>query len=210
LIRPAYRDLTVGIAREARFERHLRRKMPMIEELRRRGRGDPNVLAILAVESFFRPALARAIEYLQWLVLTLRNSEAVAGISVGHAQVQLTAWVEAGMMTTPWFSLRRLSLARSPEANYEACRRYLHAREVLGENHPGALALAYVGAPRPYYAELLATARRRLDGRGLIPRRTPRLTRTSRARAPLRTRASAFGLRSGARNPDPDNRAPRA
>lgn len=154
------RDLNVALAREARLRRHLRRMGPLFGRLRASGLTEPNVLAILAVESFYRPRLLRAFEYVAWAGLSLLAPALATRLSVGLAQMRLENWVSVGLLDSIRFSPARLRRVRSAEASYEACRRYLSAVGALHESDPAALARAYAGGDRRHFALMLDQARR--------------------------------------------------
>lgn len=145
-------------ARRAGFERHLARIAPRLAALRASG-CEHNPLAVIAVESFFRPRPMRAVEYAAWAVWSLRPGEGLSVLSVGRSQAQLRHWQAAGVLDGPRFSHRRLRRVRSLEANYRVCRSVLAAHGVLHEPDPSALARAYTGGERANYASLLAAAR---------------------------------------------------
>ncbi len=152
------RDANVSLAREARFQLHLRRMRRKLEPLRRSGRSNPNVLAIIAVEAFYRPRARRAVEYAGWLVLSLLARGSAERITVGIAQVRLSHWRDLGLLDSERFSIRRLARVLDPSVNYEACRRYLSDRRMLHESDATTLTAAYTGAPRPRYAGMLDQA----------------------------------------------------
>jgi len=127
--------------------------------LPRGDRADRNVLAILAVEGFYRPGPRRAFEYLGWVVLSVVGNRSVERITVGTAQVRLSHWRDLGMLESTRFSLRRLRLVRDLDANYEVCRRYLDERRMLTEADVTVLTRAYVGGPRGDFARMLKQAR---------------------------------------------------
>jgi hypothetical protein len=143
----------------ARFERHLRRTLPRLRDLQSDGHDDANVLAILAVETFFRPRLARGIEYLAWFAMSLCRRQAVALLSVGTAQAKLEHWRAYGLIESERFSFRALAGVTSLPANYDLCCRFLASRRALHECDIHAVALAYTGGARRQYVELLSTAR---------------------------------------------------
>ena len=157
------RDAHVVFARQARFRRHLRRLAPVLSRLRLEGRSEPNVLAILAVESFYRPGPLRLLEYVAWAVLSVLPARH-GHVSVGMAQIRLHNLAQLGLIDSTRFSLARLDRIRGPEAAYEACSRYLSARDVLSETDPEVLARAYAGGQRPHFATLLAQARENQSG----------------------------------------------
>ena len=147
------------IAREARFRLHLRRMRPKFNRLRESGRSNQTVLAILAVEAFYRPSLRRAVEHGGWFILSLLRSRSASRITVGIAQARVSHWRDLGLIDSERFSLRRLARVLDLDANYDVCHRYLSARRMLDERDAGALAVAYTGAARRDYAEMLSQAR---------------------------------------------------
>ena len=153
------RDANILLAREARFRRHLRRVTPALARLLGGGRAEPNVLAILAVESFYRPRPLRALEYVAWATLTLLAPRRTPAISVGVAQLRLDNWRALGMIDSTRFSPARLRRVRDVGANYEACRRYLEARGALHQRDPEQLGGAYAGGQRHHFAPMLREAR---------------------------------------------------
>lgn len=153
------------------FERHVDRSLRTVDELRSRGHAAPNVLAILLVETFYRPRLVRAAEYLFWALASLLRRPGIDRLSVGSAQVQLIHWKAFGLASSTRFSRRELARVRDLEANYVACSRYLEHRGLLAEGDERTLALAYNGAARyvgrvARYAELIAAARGALAATG--------------------------------------------
>ena len=134
--------------------------------LPRGGHADRNVLAILAVEGFYRPRPRRAFEYGGWLALSVVGSRSVGRITVGPAQVQLSHWCDLGMLESTRFSFRRLRRVHDLDANYEVCRRYLQERRILAESDATVLTRAYAGAPRGDYATMLQQALAAVSTRG--------------------------------------------
>ena len=126
--------------------------------LPRGDRADRNVLAILAVEGFYRPRPRRAFEYAGWLALSAVGSRSVGRITAGPAQVRLSHWRDLGMLESTRFSVRRFLRVRDLDTNYEVCRRYLQKRRVLAEGDVTVLTRAYAGAPRGDYATMLQQA----------------------------------------------------
>lgn len=151
-------NANVSFARNVRFPVHLRKMRRRMAGLPRNSRANRNVLAILAVEGFYRPRPRRAFEYLGWLTLSLFGSRSVGRITVGPAQVRLSHWRDLGMLKSTRFSLRRLRRVQDLDANYEVCRRYLRERRVLAERDVTVLTRAYAGAPRGDYATMLQQA----------------------------------------------------
>lgn len=145
-------------ARRAGFERHLARIAPTLAALRANG-GEENALAVIAVESFFRPRAMRVVEYAAWALWSVRPGEGLSLLSVGRSQAQLRHWQAAGVLDGPRFSRRRLRCVRDLEENYRVCRSVLAARGALHEADVSALARAYTGGERENYRSLLAAAR---------------------------------------------------
>lgn len=143
----------------ARFERHLRRTLPRLRNLQSDDHEHANVLAILAVETFFRPRLVRGVEYLAWFAMSLCRRQTAPLLSVGTAQAKLEHWRALGLIESERFSLRGLGVVTSPTTNYDLCRRFLASRRALHERDLHAVALAYTGGSRRQYVELLSTAR---------------------------------------------------
>lgn len=152
------RDANVAVARRARFALHLRRMARTTERLRRNGRSESNVLAILAVEAFYRPRALRTIEYLVWFIRSLLNRPTAGGISVGIAQAKISNWHDLGVLDSERFSPRRLARVLDADANYEVCRRYLADRRMLDELDLKTLTAAYTGGSRRDYVQMLDEA----------------------------------------------------
>ena len=154
----AMRDLNIALAGRTRFRLHVRRMRRTTYRLRRNGRSDPKVLAILAVEAFYRPRAARTIEYLWWLVLSVLGKPSASTITVGIAQARTSHWRDLGLLNSERFSLRRLARVLDLDANYDVCHRYLSERRMLDERDVLALTHAYTGGPRRDYAGMLNEA----------------------------------------------------
>jgi hypothetical protein len=159
-------DLNITVARRARLRRHLRRLRPVLARLRAQGRDEPNVLAILAVESFYRPRLLRGFEYAAWAALSILMLDRVTRLSVGRAQMKLENWVAVGLLDSTRFSAAGLRRVRKAESCYEACRRYLGAHGALRERDARALGRAYAGGERRHFALMLEEARDQITGPG--------------------------------------------
>ncbi len=166
LVARAYRDVNVGVARRARFRLHLRRTLRLVRRLEADGRSDANVLAIIAVETFFRPRALRLLEYAGWLLVSLLGWSWLSGLSVGRAQVQLVHWRRLGLLDSDGFSLSRLATVIDPKANYDACCLYLRAAGLLDERDVTVLTSAYTGAHCPHFAPMLSEARRTIEASG--------------------------------------------
>ena len=150
-------------AAEPRFAAHLRRLRPRLERLRQEGEGHTDVLALLAVESFYRPRCRRAGEYLLWAALSLAAPRRLARLSVGPAQVQLRHWRTLGHLDGIRFSFSRLAAVRDWRRNARVCHDFLAARGALGESEPGRLTRLYTGWDRPGFAGRLTAARASLQ-----------------------------------------------
>ncbi|HEX2164757.1 MAG TPA: hypothetical protein VHM02_12470, partial [Thermoanaerobaculia bacterium] len=139
--------------------RHLRRLRPRLVRLHAAGERSPNVLALLAVESFYRPRWRRAGEYALWIALSLAAPGRLARLSVGPAQVQLRHWRALGHLDGLRPTPARLAAVRDWAANARVCRDFLAARGALDEPDPGRLTRLYTGWDRPGFARRLAAAR---------------------------------------------------
>lgn len=151
--------------RSRSFVRHIARSAPLVDGLRARGHASPNVLAILIVESFYRPRPARAVEYAFWAAASVAGRPSVERLSVGRAQLQLTHWRSLGLLEDTKFSREALTRVRDPEVNYIACSRFLARDGTLAEREDGALALSYTGAAGRY-AGLIGRARSAVAAQG--------------------------------------------
>ena len=152
------RNVNLAKAREARFRLHLQRMRPKLDRLRQSGRSNRTVLAILAVEAFYRPGLRRVVEHGGWFILSLLRSRSASRITVGIAQARVSHWRDLGLIDSERFSFHRLARVLDLDANYDVCHRYLSTRRMLDERDPGALTVAYTGARRRSYAEMLSQA----------------------------------------------------
>lgn len=140
------------------FGAHLRRLRPRLDALRRQGEDHPNVLALLAVESFYRPRWRRAGEYLLWAACSLAAPRRLERLSLGPAQVQLRHWRHAGLLDGLRLTPSRLATVRDWRANARAARAFLAAHGALDESDPIRLTRLYTGWDRPRFAERLAAA----------------------------------------------------
>jgi len=147
---------------DERFRRHLARLGPRLDRLAAEGHGEPNVLALLAVESFYRPRAARLGEYALWAATSLLRPRALPTLSPGLAQVQLRHWAAGGELSGLRITPSRLARVRDPAANYRVCRRFLADRGALHLADPVRLTRLYTGWDRPGYARRLGLARARL------------------------------------------------
>jgi len=143
-----------------RFRRHLARLAPVLDRLAAAGLDEPNVLALLAVESFYRPRAARLGEYALWAMASLVGPSALPTLSPGLAQVQLRHWLGAGELAGLRWTPSRLARVLDPAANYRVCRRFLADRGALDLADPVRLTRLYTGWDRPGYSRRLAQARR--------------------------------------------------
>jgi len=145
---------------DERFHRHLVRLAPLLDRLADAGLDEPNVLALLAVESFYRPPAARLGEYALWAAASLVRPSALPTLSPGLAQVQLRHWAAVGEIDGLRWTPARLARLLDPAANYRVCRRFLADRGALDLADPARLTRLYTGWDRPGYAERVARARR--------------------------------------------------
>jgi hypothetical protein len=153
------RDLGVELRRRPRFERHLERMAPDLRELRGTGHSNANALAILAVESFFRPRPARVLEYAAWILLSLVGRRWAGRLSVGTSQAQVRHWRSLGVIDDERFSFERLARVRSLRANYLVCLRFLSVHRATEVDDERLLAWIYAGDDRRHYEALLARAK---------------------------------------------------
>ncbi|HUO86800.1 MAG TPA: hypothetical protein VM617_05370, partial [Thermoanaerobaculia bacterium] len=160
---------------EPRFDEHLRRLRPRLDSVRPEAGNDLGVLALLAVESFYRPPWRRGGEYLLWAVGSLLGPRRVERLSVGPGQVQLRHWLDLGLLSGLRFTPRRLAVVRDWSANARAVRGFLATRGGLGERDAGRLTRIYTGGNRPGFAPRLAAVREALGDDGA--RRPPPATR---------------------------------
>lgn len=144
---------------DERFRRHLARVRPRLARLAAAGLDEPNVLALLAVESFYRPRTARLGEYALWAAASLLRPSALPTLSPGLAQVQLRHWAAAGEIGGLRWTPSRLAKVLDPAANYLVCRRFLADRGALDLVDPARLTRLYTGWDRPGYARRLERAR---------------------------------------------------
>lgn len=147
----------------ARRRRHLRRVAPRLHGLRARGCDNRNALAVIAAETFFRPAVLRGFEYLVWAVLSLLGSRRVETLSVGLAQVQLRHWRQAGLLEDTRWTPRRFAAVRDPERQYRAALAFLERRGLATETDAERLTRRYTGHDRRHFPELVRGAWDALD-----------------------------------------------
>ena len=147
-----------------RFARHVSDTQPLFRELRRSGRNDPLILAILAVENYFRPHTQRLMEYLAWALLSHLNSKRLLRLSVGISQAQLRWWIDAGLMKSGVFSHKNLHTAISAQANYDVCGYILSRMSTAHDNPALAVTRWYTGSYAFDYAEFLTVTTEYLCG----------------------------------------------
>jgi hypothetical protein len=148
-----------GVGFDPRFERHLLRLGPRLDRLRAAGEDHLTVLALLAVESFYRPRWRRAGEYVLWMLLSLAAPRRLEMLSLGPAQVQLRHWRRHGFLASVRFTPRRLAIVRDWAVNARLCRAFLADHGALDETDPDRLTRLYTGWDRPGFARRLARAR---------------------------------------------------
>ena len=147
------------VGRRRGFDRHLRRTLARFGHDGPGAAANPNVLALLAVESFFRPRSARLVEYATWMLASLPPRRWLGRLTVGIAQARLEHWDDLGLIDGLGFSPGRLARVADPAANYGVCLRYLEQRGAVDTLDVVALTRTYVGAARPEYTALLERAR---------------------------------------------------
>ena len=120
------------------------------------------MLAILLVETYYRPPFQRVAEYLAWAVLSLLFPRALSDLSVGIAQAKLTWWTDARILSgNALFSPGNLLKVLSPHFNYDVVR---HVLSVMpGPSYPAARAAVwYVGGWSTAYSNMFELALRHL------------------------------------------------
>ena len=139
------------------FLKHLDRTKYLRTSLYRQGASSAIIVAILAVETYFRPLAWRVAEYILWMLLSIhwnaRTKWRVDRISVGSAQIQLRNWVQAGLINDTRFSIKRLLVVLDLFSNYKACEAFILAR--CQSTCLFSLVDVYTGGKRLYYLRLL-------------------------------------------------------
>lgn len=131
---------------------HIDSWSPMITRLVRSGRSDPDSIAILIAESFFRPAWFRLCEYFWCQLLHLLNSERAGYVSIGMAQIQLR---HLGSMPS-------IEICFDPLLNYDLLMKVHCAK---GSRHlpiQGKIA-SHVGEVRGYYMKVILQSCQRIQ-----------------------------------------------
>ena len=123
---------------------HISSWSPRITMLFRSGRSDPDLIAILMTESFFRPAWFRLCEYFGCQLLCLINKERAAYVSIGMAQIQLR---HLGSKPT-------MAICFDPIVNYDILQEYHRGKGSLHLPIQGKIA-SHVGEVRGYYMRLI-------------------------------------------------------
>lgn len=139
----------------AEISKHWRAFSSNVALLQASGRRNRTILAVLATESFFRPAGVRCIEMAAWVCLTLVGTRRAETISVGLAQAQVRHWRSAALIdstTNPLFAIAKFC---DPRANYDACLAVL--RPILS-TVPTAkiIALLYTGKTTDFHVRVLS------------------------------------------------------
>jgi hypothetical protein len=147
------------LARARRFEFHLRRTLPPLTRMD--SSPNPNAMALLAVETFVRPAHVRAVEYACWVIGSIFSSRWLGTLSVGPAQIQLAHFVRLGVLARAGFTPARMRRIAGRRLGYETCLRLLEEGGLEDTDDVQKLARFYSGANGTPYAELLSQARDR-------------------------------------------------
>lgn len=131
---------------------HLSSWSPRITRLLRSGRSNPDLIAILITESFFRPAWFRLLEYLWCRLLSLFSKRMAGNISIGMAQIQLRHL----------FQKPTIRICFDPSLNYDFLKEY-HIQK--GSAHlpiQGKIA-SHVGEVRGYYMKLIQQSSKQIE-----------------------------------------------
>lgn len=123
---------------------HILSWSPRITLLLRSGRSDPDLIAILMAESFFRPAWLRLCEYFWCHLLCLIDKKRAGYVSIGMAQVQLR---HLGAKPP-------IDICFDPIVNYDILHRYHCGKGSLHLPLQGKIA-SHVGEVRGYYMKLI-------------------------------------------------------
>ena len=135
----------------ALFETHLEQVVPRLVQAGQPVRTD--ILAHLAVESYFRRSNDRMLEYVAWLVLWAIRSGRLETLSVGIGQIQLRRWKALNNWPSLAPSLSRLRCVSAPHQNYAAAAALVPADLTIREQ-----AVVYRGEARRYHVRLLQEA----------------------------------------------------
>ena len=114
------------------------------------GRRDPVVIALMATESFFRPALHRGLEGLYWFALDIIAPAKAKYISVGISQVQVRHWQTEGILSHSTSRLSSLFKFYNPLINYDVCIRFLDIFDIQHEQAE-KLMQKYTGKTTKYH-----------------------------------------------------------
>lgn len=134
------------------FRKHLRRSREWVQDLLNAGYGRPDIIALLLVETYFRPTWKRFLEYAVLPILRLVANDRAEHLSVGLAQLQLRHWHRVAKNLT-------LRDFENPITNYEACRAHLDWLGVGPDADPIEVTSQYVGAEGGFYGLLFEEAR---------------------------------------------------
>ncbi|MFH1008954.1 MAG: hypothetical protein V1800_15885 [Candidatus Latescibacterota bacterium] len=119
------------------------------------GRRDAVVIATMATESFFRPALHRSIESLYWFALDIIAPEKAKYISVGISQVQVRHWKETGVISCSVSRISTLFKFHNPLINYDVCTSFIGKASIRHESTENILR-EYTGKTTRYHALVFA------------------------------------------------------
>lgn len=140
---------------EKKFERHFVEISPLIKKLIHSKRDSFVVLALLVVESYFRPYGLRLLEYIYWTFMLFIRRKSVDNISLGLAQIKYKYWRMIGFPKSNW--VRDLKTMESPYYNYDCCKAYLlkHCKNYEKLDYSNILKI-YNGDYSKYYLKLFS------------------------------------------------------
>ena len=134
------------------FRDHLYRSRKWVEQLLDARNGRPDVIALLLVETYFRPTWVRKLEYALMPILRRVAADRYSRLTVGMAQLQLRHWQRFARNLSP-------RDFEDPITNYEACRTYLAWHGVELETEPTELTSRYTGSFETFYTRLFQAAK---------------------------------------------------
>ena len=137
------------------FERHFARNLPIMMKLTHSGRKEMIVLSLLLVESYFRSAFSRFLEYSYWILMILFDRQRADNISLGRAQIKYKYWK---MLSSSKSSLvKDFKKITSFYFNYDFCDAYLsyHCKNYKELDYSSIIKL-YNGNYTKYYYKLFS------------------------------------------------------
>jgi|GEM_PF-5716412 len=137
------------------FERHFARNLPIIMKLSHSGRKEMIVLSLLLVESYFRSAFSRFLEYSYWVLMILFDRKRADNISLGFAQIKYKYWKMLGSSKSGL--VKDFIKVTSLYFNYDYCNSYLsyHCKNYKDLDYSSIIKL-YNGNYTKYYYKLFS------------------------------------------------------